>query len=1588
MNMCKTLINRWGIPSIFLLLLLINQQSAAQCVFVSITAPKCAGDGIVQGVFSRTPFQIDWRVNDSIIQSSTVTWTTLAVTPISGSITASSQQKITGTQGLAIDNNGAILISDTIRSRVVAFDKNNPDGLRIVGGNGTGSASNQINKPAGIFIDAFGNLFVTDQYNNRILRFAPGSSNGFLVAGGNGRGNGLAQLNNPKDVYVDEAGFVYIADEGNHRIVKWAQGGGIGQLVAGGFGSGNDSTHLNSPQGVCVDKQFNVYVADSANHRIQKFVPGSFKGITVLGGYGRGAFAGQLNKPIDVLVDAFQNIYALDAGNHRVQRITANGFQVTTLAGSTEGLSGSENDRLKNPSAIAFDASGNLFVLDQENGRVQQLSIIPIGTSIVPFIGGRYTAVAHAFSGCSQTSNTADISSTPPIEVIGKSAICVGELTEIKLRGAANYSWTPATGVSKLNDSTYLIKADSTTFYGVNATNSSGCISFTSATITVGTRSLPFITATNCVSPDASKITARLTGAIPANLTWYRSGANTAAATLFPEWTGVSNSVAGGNGMGNTSAQLNLPMGSFVDAKGNIYIADAVNHRIQLWKPGDLIGTTIAGGKGEGNASDQLNYPTGVYVDFQGNIYVADQNNHRIQYFPAGSTKGNTVAGGSGAGSSSFQLNFPTSIYVDAFGNIYIADAGNHRVQKWGVGARSVKTVAGNGIPGNDNLRLNNPQSVFVDQNSNLFIADAGNHRIIYFRKDSLFGFPVAGNNGIGNRANQLNSPTGIAVDATGNMYIADRGNNRIQRWALFDSVGYTVAGSANGSGGSALNQLQLPAGIAFDNIGAMYVTDSRNNRVQKFTVGTAIDTVLQTRIPGAYTLLASSFSGCVTGSPTANLAMAPTLKIKASATTICEGSAAILKVSGAGNYKWTPALGLNFTDKDSIVSAPSNTTQYTVASLPVDGCSAAADVIITVSKQPKMNIIGQNCIGGGELNLTSVPRLKSATWFLNDSLIKTTNALLNKRGITVAGGLIGGTDSTKFGRPTFVFVDQQSVLYICDQWNHRIQKWMPGAKIGITVAGGKGAGSNANQLKNPTGIYVDSKGVVYIADTENDRIQKWMPGDTTGTTIAGGKGRGIAADQLSYPTSVFVDPYNNIYIADALNARIQLWEPGSIKGKTVAGGNFSGAAANQLSVPTGVFVDHLGNIFIADTQNDRIQKWMQGDVVGTTVAGGAGKGDNLNQTNAPVNVFMDGSNQLYITEGGTAHRVKKWTIGATAGEIIAGGMGLGVGAEQLNSPGNAMLDPNGNLYITDMNNFRVQQLAPTDTLFALTPFKKGLYKSKGESYGGCMAETQIFKVDSGFIPSNPTVFDIQYCLRDSARKLGAVGDSLRWYNSANGGVGSSLSPLPNTAVIGSTDYWVARINNAGTCESVRKKINVKVNPLPGATITLKTKPNILPGDTATLIASADLGRNISKVLWYRNGSLLNTLPDSLKELHVFFGTVGSYYVKLVDTNLCSTQSNTIAIRADIAINQTIYLFPNPVQDIAKIIFTPIANNTTYLKVVSSTGLVMINRKITTNNTGNTLYELDVSQLPKGVYNVEIVTGVGKVIGSKRVVKL
>lgn len=483
---------------------------------------------------------------------------------------------------------------------------------------------------------------------------------------------------------------------------------------------------------------------------------------------------------------------------------------------------------------------------------------------------------------------------------------------------------------------------------------------------------------------------------------------------------------------------------------------------------------------------------------------------------------------------------------------------------------------------------------------------------------------------------------------------------------------------------------------------------------------------------------------------------------------------------------------------------------------------------------------------------------------------------------------------------------------------------------------------------------------------------------------VGGGK-----ANQLSNPTGVFVDAYGTVYVADALNARIQQWIRGSIAGKTVAGGNFAGSAANQLSIPLGVFVDQTNNIFIADSQNDRIQRWKLGDIRGTTVAGGKGKGNNANQVVTPLNVFVDANNHMIITEGGTANRIKRWRIGVDTGLVMVGGINKGSGADQLDAPGNGFIDLDGDFYVADMNNFRVQRFTSADTSFAFLPRIKGTYNAIATSYSGCIGKSDDFILDSGFTPTKPIVFDIQYCLNETARPLGALGDSLLWYTRANGGIGSITPPTPVTNVVGTSTYWVSRVNNTAGCQSIRQKITVSVKPLPGATLAIVGKQNILPGDTARLVATADSGKVVSKILWYRNGTQLNAIPDTTDQLYVFYATIGQYNVAITDTNLCTSISDSVFVRADLTTEQQIYFFPNPVVNTAKIIFTPLTNSSTFLKVISNGGVVMINKRINTGTTtGNFVYDLELTQLPKGIYNLELVTGAGRIIARNRFVKL
>ena len=141
-----------------------------------------------------------------------------------------------------------------------------------------------------------------------------------------------------------------------------------------------------------------------------------------------------------------------------------------------------------------------------------------------------------------------------------------------------------------------------------------------------------------------------------------------------------------GDGGAAISAQLNQPYGLSVDISGNVYIADAFNHKIRMVTSTGIINTIAGTGAmgdsdGDGTAiSAQLNQPWAVSVDISGNVFIADTNNHKIRMV---SSTGiiTTIAGtgtpgdSDGDGTAIFaQLNQPRGISVGISGNVYITD--------------------------------------------------------------------------------------------------------------------------------------------------------------------------------------------------------------------------------------------------------------------------------------------------------------------------------------------------------------------------------------------------------------------------------------------------------------------------------------------------------------------------------------------------------------------------------------------------------------------------------------------------------------------------------------------------------------------------------------------------------------------------------------------------------------------------------------------------------------------------------------------------------------------------------------------------
>jgi trimeric autotransporter adhesin len=610
-------------------------------------------------------------------------------------------------------------------------------------------------------------------------------------------------------------------------------------------------------------------------------------------------------------------------------------------------------------------------------------------------------------------------------------------------------------------------------------------------------------------------------------------------------------------------AQLSGPTAVAVDAAGNVYIEDAGNNRIRMVSNG-VITTVAGGGTGDdGPATNaHLNFQNmgpGMTLDRAGNIYFADYSNlTRIRKLSNGTIS--TVAGGG----FSLNDNIPaTSAFIDAEGvavdsggNIYFADYCAQRIRK--VSNGTITSVAGNGqenpfacataASGPDTgiatgVPLDNPRAVAVDAAGNVYFTegDAGPFRVRKVSNGNI-STVAGGNSGVPSGPElgdnipatsatlELAAYNTIAIDSAGNLYIPDeywvvpppggvyRGDiestpsfGRLRK--VSSGVITTIAGSAGDGGLATGAQLNLPAGVAVDGAGNLYIADG-NDIVREVSNG-IITTIAGARVSGG--------CGCDSG----------------------------------------PAPGVDIYPTGIAVDSNENVFIAGGVGLELSPASPTGPIVNQVATPSGLgDFIGVALDTAGNLYFAS---------FLGNQIQELSNGVLT----TIAGtgmqgysGDNGPATSAQLSNPSGIAVDSAGNVYFADMGNQSIRKISNG--VITTVAGNGTAGFSGDNgpatsaqlnlqsnpvscclLVNPSprlpgGIAVDASGNLFIADSGNQRVRMVSNGMITtiaGTGTAGFSGDGGPATnaEVYNPSGIAIDAEGKIYVSDSSNGRIRL---------------------------------------------------------------------------------------------------------------------------------------------------------------------------------------------------------------------------------------------------------------------------------------------------------------------------------------------------------------------------------------------------------------------------------------------------------------
>jgi sugar lactone lactonase YvrE len=1226
-------------------------------------------------------------------------------------------------------------------------------------GDGGPATSAKLNVPTAMAVDPSGQVYFVDSGNARVRRIdlagnittvAGTGVQGFAGDGGPALAAQLNQANGAYGLAFDAAGDLYMTDNDRVRKVSAVAGAivpssvintvaGLGTNVGSGDGGPASAAGLAGPWGLAVDGAGDLYISQvvyvydlppassQAGDAIRRIDAGTGlistvagSGYTISSGDGGPAQHSQIEEPFGEAVGPSGEIYIAERDTDRVRKVALDGT-IGTVAGT--GLGGFSGDggpataaTFRWPTSVGASSAGDLYILDSANNRVRKVDS-----------GGTITTVAGGGAGGGSYSGPAtgcNLSSPEGIYVEPglPGRLFVADYNYIRvvdLGTGAMHTFAGNGGLAAGNGG-LATAAGIYTAGGGMGEDAAGNFYFTDSGMSAVRKVDGSGVITTAAGVDYSSGSAGDGGPAAAATLWAPQGlAVGPAGDLFilchgnstlrwVDTSGVIHPLAGlpgayafsGDGGPASAAAFDGPLGLALDNAGDLFVADVFNNRVREIPavastplptatmtptftasptptaspspsatptpsptplPSPCAGQFLLQWGNTGNGDGDFHAPVGVAAAPTGNIYVVDANNLRVQEFTPG---GSYVTQWGG-------FTSPNGVAVGASGDVYVVDYNSDQVLEFGPGGAP---VAQWGSAGGANGQFHGPIGLGVAPSGDVYVADTSNSRIQEFGPGGAY----VGQWGINGSANgQFSYPRGVAFDASGDVYVADTGNDRVQVFSASGAYKAQWGGPGTGNG-----QFDGPASLAVDAGGNVYVADTNNNRVQEFAPD------------GTYLGQWGSV-----GPGSAQFAQPNGIAVDA-----------------AGSVYVTDLLSDRLQKFGCLAFSPTPTLTPTPTSTATFTATPSAGAFATPTPGPCGTI---RTLAGDGVQL-----------YGGDGSAAT------------AAGLSLGTGSGTPGGS--VAVDGSGNVYIADTIANRVRKINALSGVISTIVGtgnavtsGDGGLASAAGVSRPVAVVADAAGDLYIGDSDA-RVRKVDAASGLISTVVGAGGPGYSGDggpanaaAINEAFGLALDAAGDLYIADEFNQCVRKIDAISGIISTVAGDGAPGfspdgavATAGSLHYPSGVAVDASGDLYIVDSGNVKVRKVDAGTGILGTVAGKAGGalGDGglatLAALSAPVSVVLDAAGDIYITDR-FAEKVRKVAVASGIISTVAGdGFNSGGGgfagdggpatAAELAAPVGLALDGAGDIYIGDLDNFRVREVyvcalaaGPTPTLTA-----------------------------------------------------------------------------------------------------------------------------------------------------------------------------------------------------------------------------------------------------------------------------------------------